>query len=968
MPGADPTRLRDKARLAHLWESGLFGSPPEEAFDRHTRIAAGLVGAPVALLSIVSADAQYRKSVYDDVGLNHPRTNPLSHSFCQHVVATGEALRVDDSHAHPLVSDNGYADDVRAYLGVPVRLGSGHVLGALCAIAPQPRPWPDQALNALTDVAALVVTEIELRLEVRRRAEAIMLQNQRLRLERVIVELSSSLLQASPYAMEQSIGDALDRIAAGLNDARVTLFRADQDVPGRWTECSGTGETRLDLHDPWLAATVAAGKPLLIRDTARPEGKAGTVLAALESAGVRGVALLPVPPASAVELVLAIESAEPLSWPEDFMVVLQFAAGAMHSALLLAQSMGELAEVKTRFANILATAPDAVVSMNRAGVIVDFNPAAEAMFGRPASEVVGRQMAELLVPPEYREAHHMGVARYLAAGTGPILNRRIETAASRAGGEQFPVELSVAPIRMPSGEELFTAHIRDITQSRARLASISHELRTPINAIVGLAHLLGRTQLDHEQTEYSAGIRYSAHLLLSLISDFIDLSRGNAGQLRFDRVPFNIKDTVHHAAAYYAEEAAAKGLGLAVELDPDLPRMVVGDPVRLNQVLVNLIGNALKFTERGSVDVAVAVMAVEDQAMRVQFAVADTGIGIIPDRIHSIFRPFEQASPETAARYGGTGLGLAIVKQLVEAQGGTVSVRSTPGAGSTFTVEVLYSHCHDAMGIADDPAEVDLTGRRILVVDDAELNRLVMMRTFQAAGAEVETAGNGQEAMEIMGRSEFDLLVLDLQMPVMDGYETAWRVRHELGIPAERMPVLAVTASALIEDYRRVEAVGVNELVLKPCEPTVLLERAAAQLAASTGRTHDGTAPGQREAELPGAPEGMRPLRLRPVDAAVLSPDVLEIFRRTVMPMSAELEQAVAAGDVDGVARLAHRLKGTAGYLGATRLYDSAAQVERNARGPGVLPDAEDLQELKELMEQASDAIKHHLSLEENAQ
>jgi PAS domain S-box-containing protein len=985
MPQADPTRIQDPERLAALEETGLLDSVPEDVFDRQTRLASRLLGVPVSLVSLVAGDHQFHKSRHDATGsLPASRRDPLSASFCQHVVASAKPLMVQDSATHALVHDNEAADIVRAYLGVPLTLSSGAVLGSFCAIDFQPHEWSAADVQLLEDIAAGTASEIELRVELTRRRKLQAEMEGWLRADRLLVEVTTRFISASGPTVQDTVLGALQDVRQVFELTRATLVleAAAEHPAGTYIHAADAGDEAGPLHHD--------GLPIDLKERLR--GFDAVVLGGsgnaneggwqrlLDERGTATVALVPVQRGVRLVGVVIVESAVPRHWPEHKLLLLRVLGEAVYGAIRRSAAERELRETQLRRSAILDTSLEAIVTTDAVGCIIDFNLRAESMFGVPASKAVGVSMLDLLIPPALRATLTAAMRRDGEHDAG-MIGERVETRALRADGTAFPVELALAPVTLPNGQEHFIAFFRDISQRVRReeeleavrtaanaslaakerfLANVSHELRTPLNAVIGASYLLAETELDAGQSEYLHAVRYSANLLLALINDLLDLGRAESGRISFESVPFSVEGTVASAVNAFTYEAERRGLRLDLVLEDALPAVVEGDPVRLNQILTNLIGNALKFTPDGVVRVAVQTASVAADTVSLRFVISDTGIGIAPHRLDGVFDAFTQERSDTARLYGGTGLGLTIVRELVAAQGGKIDVDSEVGRGTTFTLEIPYSR-----GTAR-PAEpgrmdeaVDLTGVRILVAEDNEMNRLVTRAVLTAAGAEVETVNDGAEAVFLLRALPFDLVLMDLQMPGMDGYHAARQIRGELGMPSGTLPILALTASATIDERRQIEAAGMDDLILKPCEPTLLKRRIAAHI------NREGMAGGSARPATPGRIAAFDPVRLRDstLGDRAFARELAEIFERTTPPLLDQLEEALT-GPARGrdVAALMHRLKASAGAVGATALQHGAAALEAAAALEGAPLDAAWAHEIRELYEAARAALADHLA------
>ena len=354
----------------------------------------------------------------------------------------------------------------------------------------------------------------------------------------------------------------------------------------------------------------------------------------------------------------------------------------------------------------------------------------------------------------------------------------------------------------------------------AFLAMVSHELRTPLNGVLGMARALQRTGLDPRQQGYVETMLRSGDGLVAMLNDVLDISKIEAGRLDLESTAFDIRSVAEQAVELWAEAATARRLSLVAEIDPSTPAFVVGDETRVRQVLANLISNALKFTERGSVRLRVAP-AQRDASGGVELTVTDTGIGMSPDQVAAIFRPFAQAEATTARRYGGTGLGLSICRQLAEIMGGEIGVESALGGGSTFTVWLPLPAAQAGAEVAAETTET-LPPLRILVADDSPVNQAVARAILEAAGAVVETAGDGAQALERLASEHFDVVLMDLRMPVMDGAEAVGRIRNGEARRPDT-PVIALSADALPAEAARLQALGFDGLQPKPIQPAALI-------------------------------------------------------------------------------------------------------------------------------------------------
>jgi PAS domain S-box-containing protein len=376
-----------------------------------------------------------------------------------------------------------------------------------------------------------------------------------------------------------------------------------------------------------------------------------------------------------------------------------------------------------------------------------------------------------------------------------------------------------------SNAELATRIAEDAVKAKQQfLSNMSHEIRTPMNAIIGFTKVVLRTDLTIKQKEYLQAIKMSGDALIVLINDILDLAKVDAGKMTFEQTPFKLALSISAMLHLFETKIQEKNLNLIKVYDQNIPEVLVGDPVRLHQIILNLVSNAVKFTTVGNITVSVRLLEEDGDHVKIEFAVTDTGIGILETKIIKIFENFQQASSGTSRLYGGTGLGLAIVKQLVESQGGTIDVKSNMGEGSTFSFVLDFKKTNAEADLDPSIEEFnnEIKNIKILVVEDIALNQLLMKTLLDDFGFERDIASNGIIAIEKLQLKSYDIILMDLQMPQMNGFEATEYVRNTMN---SNIPIIALTADVTTVDLAKCKAVGMNDYIAKPIDERLLYSK-----------------------------------------------------------------------------------------------------------------------------------------------
>jgi PAS domain S-box-containing protein len=463
------------------------------------------------------------------------------------------------------------------------------------------------------------------------------------------------------------------------------------------------------------------------------------------------------------------------------------------------------------------------------------------------------------------------------------------------------------------------------------LANMSHEIRTPMNAITGFAKLLLQTPLNSEQRSFIEAIDISGEKLLVIINDILDYSKIEAGKLVIEKTTMDPAQVARDVAQLLAIKANEKGLDLSVTVDEKLPAALIGDPVRLSQVLTNLAGNAIKFTEKGYVKISIKVAEESGTFHVLDFSVEDSGIGIEEDKLDHVFEGFAQAASDTSRKFGGTGLGLTIARNIVEIQGGTISVKSIPGSGTTFTARIPFERSQDntAPAVAPSIARKDtrLDGVRVLLAEDNELNSFLAITILQKSGCQTMLAKNGVEAIGLLKQHQFDVVLMDIQMPEMDGYTATRFIRTQLDEPLRSIPIIAMTAHALHDEQAKCINLGMNDYISKPFDPEALRAKIRA-LAEGSEASHMINLLHEKSAAVEGINLGQARLALSHDEEVLMQ--VLRMFLETVPQQLDEMMAAAENNNIPLLKNLAHKMRPGFGFIGAQALHEGLRELEEN--------------------------------------
>ena len=798
-----PDLPNEADRVAALHELNLLDTPPEERFDRLTRIASKLFNVPIALISMVDTDRQWFKS---SQGLELKET-PRDISICGHAIVQDEPFVIENALEDIRFADNPLVigePKIRFYAGHPLHGRNDNLIGTLCIVDTAPRSFDESDQKALQDLARIVDTEL-------------------------------SLGELSNLHQELVESQFHERKAEEENRH---IFTTSMDLL-----CVVGFDGFFHRVNPMFSKTLGFTEEELlsspVMEFVHPDDRESTQAAIEEVAQGTDVVEFENRSLCKDGSFRWTAWSAPASRENDDCL---YAVGRDITERKAIERA--LRESEARFRSLFEHTPEAVVLVDmESGTFTDANQNAQDLYllDRESLLKVGPVEVSPPVQPNGRNSREMAEEKIREALAGKLTV--FEWVHTRSNGQEVPCEVRLVP--MPDAEHLTVrASVTDISwrkeaemalqqakeaaeaanQAKSEfLANMSHEIRTPMNAVIGMTEMVLDMDLPEVQRDYLQTALNSAESLMSIINEILDFSKIEAGKLQLERIPFSLREFLGDSMKSLGVRSDAANLELAWHVDADVPDLLTGDTTRLRQIIINLVGNSIKFTDAGEVVLRVKKVKLNSTAAELQFTVQDTGIGIPPDRLHAVFETFQQADSSTTRRFGGTGLGLAICSRLVEMMGGKIWVESQIDQGTTF-----FFTC--VLGIAQEPEQapdVDaLAGVRVLIVDDNATNRHILQDMLAKWGLSVSLASGGREGITQLQRATassqpFSLVITDLHMPEMDGFDFSREIRRLPG--CENMKIIMLTSGAGHSDASQCKDLQIDRHLMKPTKPSELL-------------------------------------------------------------------------------------------------------------------------------------------------
>jgi len=786
--GPNTVSENEVARLDALYSYGILDTLPEQDYDAINRLASYICGTPIALLTFIDADRQWYKA---RIGVENTEI-PRSETFCRYTLMGDGILNVPDTLENEMFAHTAPVTEggIRFYAGVPIIDNDGFRLGTICVADTIPHYLTDEQKDALTILAREVISHITLRRQKRELEESTKLHNEFYNLfsnspevhcvtdrEGKIQLINHAVTRVLGYTPEEAIGlpiwsffpkEDREKTAAllgeGLRNKKKT-YDLETRIINR------VGEVK------WISWSVIAKGPSWYA-SGRDITYQKKVVSDLE--------------------------------------LLSLVASKVSNGVVISNANNEVMWTNSAFEKItgykLADVSD--------------RPLGDALKGELTDISIIQRAREL---SKNKQSFEVDLLIYRKDGQ-PLWISVINSIILDANGEVDKyVEVIIDVTAKKKAElELISAKEEAMQLNRAKdmfISVMSHEIRTPLNAVIGISHLLQEDNPNESQKENLNILKFSAENLMTLINDVLDFTKVETGNIELEKINVDLRDMVQSVINSMQFKVQDKNISINAEFDNNLPAFVLGDKTRICQILLNLVGNSVKFTDKGVITIDLKVIEQNANEARIRFEVSDTGIGIKPDKINTIFESFKQADESITRLYGGTGLGLAITKRLVELHDSRINVESVYGKGSKFWFTITFKKSTDTIKTNTSTVEIGLK-LNVLVADDNQINRMLIDKVLKKWGINADFAINGKQAIEKIDLNRnYDLVLMDIHMPEMDGLEAAKHIRSNPDTYYQQLPIIALTASMLSNQMGMIDDAGMNDYILKPFDPKNLYDK-----------------------------------------------------------------------------------------------------------------------------------------------
>jgi len=630
--------------------------------------------------------------------------------------------------------------------------------------------------------------------------------------------------------------------------------------------------------------------------------------------------------------------------------------------------------------NLIEATLDPLITIDTDGIITDVNEAMVKATDKKREELIGTNLIVYFVEPEkaqevyeeiFEKEHVMNYPITIKDGvfTDVLLNGSVYKDVKGEVLGAVIVARDITALKKVESElieaktraEIATGIAEDATKAKQQfLSNMSHEIRTPMNAIIGFTKVALKTDLTDKQEEYLTAIKESGDTLIVLINDILDLAKVDAGKMTFEKNPFKMAASISAMIHLFEAKMQESNILLVEEYDYKIPETLIGDSVRLHQIVLNLVSNAVKFTTKGKITVGVHLLKEDEGKVTIEFSVADTGIGIPENKIGSIFENFQQASSGTARLYGGTGLGLAIAKQLVESQGGKISVESKIDEGSTFSFTLDFLKAKGGIKIEEDLTVLDVENKdiKVLVAEDIALNQLLMKTVLGDLGFEYDIAANGKIAIEKLKGGNFDIILMDLQMPEMNGFEATEFIRNKMN---SKIPIIALTADVTTVDVTKCKAVGMNDYISKPVDEKLLYSKILELVKKPKGTGYLGSNENKKNKSKKPKLIDLSQLSKSTKSNPKLMMEFISTYLQQTPPLINTMKQCLQEKDWNSLQEAVHKMIPSFSIMGISKEFENMAKavqehtnnIQQHAQGIPVL-----VQELENVCAQACNELE----------